>query len=180
MYFNDCTRVSSTSAVKSQPTHSLPFFCRLMLCTVNHSYFKNKNYNKNVGKWSVSLQPGDIPSPSTDIYEDLGRKQSLRRHGLGAGLPLQNEATSSRSPLHSQWWHEQIATWTRRDRDPVAPNHGQVWQLNDGAGRHPSQHSSPQSCQDLDPQTTCSWTCEDPVMAQRTIPRGMFPNLHME
>lgn len=76
MYFNDCTRVSSISAVKSQPTHSLPLFNRLMLCTVSHSYFKNKNYNKNVSKWSIFLQSADIPalaqisaSPAMKIFE---------------------------------------------------------------------------------------------------------------
>lgn len=156
MYFNDCTRVSSTSAVKSHPTHSLPLFNRLMLCTVNHNYFKNKKYNENVGKGSIFLQSADIPQISTSpdmevLYSvKLRQPEALRRQGLRGRF------------VFTRWSHiVQViptlttVTWAnchlnqKRQRPRGPQPLARVWLLNEGAGPDLSSASSATELQGL-------------------------------
>lgn len=191
MYFNDCRRVSSTFAVKSHPTFSLPLFNRLMLCTVNHSYFKNKKYNENVGKGSIFLQSADIPqisaSPDMEVLNSmmLSQPEALRRQGWRGGFVFTrwSNVVQVISTLTTVTWAN--CHLNQKRQRPHGPQPlARVWQLNEGAGPHLSPAlqptpALPESCKDSDPETTCSCTHNDPVAAQRN-PRGTFLNLHME
>lgn len=58
-------------------------------------------------------------------------------------------------------------------RDKTSP-------LNNTPAHKETQNSALlESCKEMDSETTCSWTHNDPVIAERTVSRGPSPTLHL-